>query len=146
MQTIPDNSLDSLVAPPLAQLLQQLARTAAADRASAEFRFLDSHVPWLQKDGHKFPCLRCPHAIIVIEPGREAAMAVGACKKFVALPRRAEDRPGYELIAMACSGGVESDESGGGGWDSLVHQAAAGGTGEAERDQQPHRSEGPRRG
>jgi len=126
--------MSDLISPQLKAVLTRIRGAAHASPGGTDEWVLQKLVRSepLQEPG-KFPCLACPHAMILVDL-REGSLAVGACKKFVVLPRVSEYRPGFTLVDMHCTAAMEPTE-GGGSWDELAEQQLRG-TGEAERQRQ----------
>ena len=120
------------VSPSLLALLTQLREAARDDPSGPAATTLRSLGPWLKAHAASFPCLRCPHAVVLITGD---ALRLGACKKFVAFPRDDDEKPGSALIAMWCTASLEPADGVGGGWDDLPQHLAQAAGGEAEREQ-----------
>lgn len=123
--------MSELISPQLRGVLMRIRDSAHASPGGPEEWLLKklSRSEELQAPG-RFPCLRCHHAAILVDL-REASLAVGVCKKFVALPRVDEFRPGFKLIDMHCTAAAEPAE-GAGSWDDFAEKQLLG-AGHAER-------------
>lgn len=121
------------LSPQLKALLSHARDVAVVTPDGWEAQILRELDPLLQKGAAAFPCLGCTHAVIVLN---DQGLGVGACKRFVALPRNDDLYPGFALLRMHCSAALEI-AAGAGSWDDLDKQyQATAGAGESKREQQ----------